>query len=161
MVLLVPTVGAEDVFAVGHEALVGQTQGAAFTVEAVFVPRAALEGDDVYALTESCDGVVAGGALLGHVALVAVHTEHLVVVVGEAGPGQRFGAGRAHEAVTMPWLLLVRHTSRGDWHLAADALLGELLVVAGAAEDVVAFGSEALRSDWSFTVGAGKAVLMP
>lgn len=51
------------------------------------MPRAALKGDDVYTFTKSCDGVVAGGALLGHVALVAVHTEHLVLVVGEAGPG--------------------------------------------------------------------------
>lgn len=102
------------------------------------MPRAALKSDDVYAFTKSGDGVVAGGALLGHVALVAVHAEDLVLVVGEAGPGQRFGAGRAHEAVTVPWLLLVRHPSRGDGLFAAEALLGELLVVAGAAEDVVA-----------------------
>lgn len=125
------------------------------------MPRASLKGDDVYAFAKSCDGIVAGGALLGHVALVAVHTEDLVLVVGEAGPGQRFGAGRAHEAVTVPRLLLVRHPSRGDGLFAAEALLGKLLVVAGAAENVVALGDEALCSDWPFTVGAGEAVLVP
>lgn len=125
------------------------------------MPRASLKSDDVYPFTKSCDGVVAGHALLGHVALVAVHTEHLVLVVGEAGPGQRFGAGRAHEAVTVPRLLLVRHPSGGDGLFAAEALLGELLVVAGAAEDVVAFGEEALRPDRPLTVGASEAILMP
>lgn len=159
--LLVATGGAEDFFAVGHEAFVGQTQGAAFAVEAVFMPGAALERDHVHTFPKPCDGILAGRTFLGHVALVAVHTEDLVLVVGEAGAGQGFGAGRAHEAVTVPGLLLVRHPSRGDGLFAAEALLGELLVITGAAEDVVALGGEALRPDWPFTAGAGEAVLVP
>lgn len=159
--LLVATVGAEDVFAVCHESFVGQTEGASFTVKAVFVPRAALKSDDIYAFTKSCDGVVAGSALLGHVALVTVHTEDLVLVIGEAGPGQRFGAGRAHEAVTVPRLFLVCHPPRGDRLFAAEALLGKLFVIAGAAENVVALRDEALCPNRPLTVGAGEAVLMP
>lgn len=159
--LLVATVGAEDVFAVGHKSFVGQTEGAAFTVEAVLVPGAALERHHVYSFTKACDGVMAGRTLLGHVALVAVHTEHLVLVVGEARPGQRFGTRRAHETVPVPRLLLVRHPSRGDGLFAAEALLGELLVVTRAAEDVVPLGGEALCPDWPLTAGAGEAVLVP
>lgn len=44
---------------------------------------------------------------------------------------------------------------------AAEALLGELLVVAGTAENVSSFREEALRSYWPFTVEAGEAILMP
>lgn len=62
----------------------------------------------------TCDGVLAATALLGHAALVALHAEDLVLVVGEAGARQRFGAGAADEAVTVPRLLLVAHPPRGD-----------------------------------------------
>lgn len=123
--------------------------------------RAALEGDHVYAFSKTCDGVVTPSTLLGHVVLVAVDTEDLLVVVSEAGPGERLGAGRTDETVTVPRLVLVVHPSRGDGLFAADALLGELLVVAGTAEDVIALGDETLRSYWPFTVGAGEAVLVP
>lgn len=62
----------------------------------------------------TCDGVLAAAALLGHAALVAFHAEDLVLVVGEAGARQRFGAGAADEAVAVPRLVLVAHPPRGD-----------------------------------------------
>lgn len=125
------------------------------------MPGASLKGDDIYTFTKSCDGVVAAGTFLGHVAFVAVDTEDLVLVIGETGPGQRLGAGRANETVTVPRLVLVVHASRGYRLFAAEALLGELLVVAGTAENVSSFREEALRSYWPFTVEAGEAILMP
>lgn len=64
--LLVATVGAEDVSSLGHELLVGQTQGASLTVEAVLVPGAALVVHHVHSFTETCDGVLAAAAFLGH-----------------------------------------------------------------------------------------------
>lgn len=63
----------------------------------------------------TCDGALTAAALLGHAALVAFHAEDLVLVVGEAGACQRFGAGAADEAVAVPRLLLVAHPPRGDW----------------------------------------------
>lgn len=87
--LLVSTVGAEDVSPLGYETLVGQTEGAFLTVEAVFVPRAALVVHHVHAFTETCDGVLAAAAFLSHRVLVAVDTEDLVLVVGETRPCQR------------------------------------------------------------------------
>lgn len=62
----------------------------------------------------TCDGILAAAALLGHGGLVAVDAEHLVLVVGEARPRQRLRAGAAHEAVAVPRLVLVVHSSRGD-----------------------------------------------
>lgn len=61
----------------------------------------------------TCDGVLTAAALLGHTVLVAVDTENLVLVFGEAGPCQSLGAGAAHKAVAVPRLLLVVHPSRG------------------------------------------------
>lgn len=62
----------------------------------------------------TCDGVLAAAALLGHAALVTLHAEDLVLVVGEAGARQRFGAGAADKAVAVPRLLLVAHPPGGD-----------------------------------------------
>ena len=59
------------------------------------------------------DGVLAAAALLGHTVLVAVDTEHLILVVGETRPCQRLGAGAAHKTVAVPRLVLVVHSSRG------------------------------------------------
>lgn len=104
---------------------------------------------------------MAAGAFLRHRVLVALDAEHLVLVVGETGPGQRLGAGAAHETVSVPGLVLVVHPPRGDGLFAADTMFGKLLVVAGAAVNVISFREETLRSYWSFTVGAGEAVVMP
>lgn len=87
--LLVAAVGAEDVPPLGYETLVGQTEGASLTVEAVFMPGAALVVHHVHAFTEACDGVLAAAAFLCHAVLVAVDTEDLVLVVGETRPCQR------------------------------------------------------------------------
>lgn len=51
--LLVGAVGAEEVSPFGHEAFVGQVEGASFAVEAVFVPGASLVVHHVHAFTET------------------------------------------------------------------------------------------------------------
>lgn len=159
--LFVAAFSAEDVSSFGYETLVGQTEGASLTVEAVFVPGAALIVHHVHSFTKTCDGMLAPAAFLGHSVLVAVDTEDLVLVVGETCPGQRLGAGAAHETVTVPRLVLVVHSSRGYRLFAADAMFGKFLVIAGAAVNVISFGEETLRSYWSFTVGTGEAFIMP
>jgi len=45
--------------------------------------------------------------------------------------------------------------------LAVEALLGELLVVAGSAVDVIALGQEALRADRLLALKAHEALLVP
>lgn len=87
--LLVCTVRAEDVFSFGHKTLVGQTEGAFLTVEAVLMPGAALIVHHVHTFTETCDWVLAAAAFLCHSSFVAVDTEHLVLMVGETRPSKR------------------------------------------------------------------------
>lgn len=108
--LLVGAVGAEDVSPFGHEAFVGQVEGASFAGEAVFVPGASLVVHHVHAFPETwsqrregwkggfhfcylewfstCDGVLAAATLLRHGVLVTVDAEDLVLVFGEAHPCQ-------------------------------------------------------------------------
>lgn len=40
-------------------------------------------------------------------------------------------------------------------------MLRELPIVARGAVNVTSFGQETLRSDWSFTLGTGEALVMP
>lgn len=161
MSLLVAAVTAQDVFAFGHKALVGQAEGASLAVEAVFVPGAALIVHHIHSFTETCDGVLAAVAFLRHRRLVAVDAEDVVLVFGEAGAGQRFGAAAAHKAMRVPRLVLVVHSSGGYGLFAADTVFCKFLVVTRAAVGVASFGEEALRSYWTFTVGAGEAFVVP
>lgn len=159
--LLVAAVAAQDVSPFGHEALVGQAEGAALAVEAVLVPGASLVAHHGHAFPETCDGVVAAAALLGHRRLVAVDAEDLVLVFGEAGARQRLGAAAAHEAVAVPRPVLVADPSGGYGLAAAHAVFGELLVVARAAVGVAAFRQETLRADWTFAAVTGEAFVVP
>lgn len=159
--LLVGAVGAEDVSPFGDEALVGETEGASFTVEAVFVPDVALVVHHVHAFAKTCNGVLAAAAFLCHRVLVAVHTEDLVLVVGETGPCQWLRAAGAHKTMAVPWLVLVVHSARSYGLFAADAVFGKLLVVAWTAVNVISFGDETLRSYWSFTAATGETLVVP
>lgn len=45
--------------------------------------------------------------------------------------------------------------------IAADTAFGKLLVVAGTAVNIAAFGKEALRSYWAFAAITGEALIVP
>lgn len=62
----------------------------------------------------TCDGVMAARALLGHCALVAVHTICMLLMGGEARFSEGLSAGVAHEAFRVPGLVLVGDSTRGD-----------------------------------------------
>lgn len=150
-----------NVFSAEDEALVGQGQAALLAVEAVLVPGEALVVHHVGAMAEPCDGVLAAVALLGHVGLVAVHAEEVVLVGGEARPGQGLAAGAAHEALGVPGVVLVADAPGGDGLLAVETLLGKLLVMAGGAVDVLALCQEALGADGQLALEALEALLVP
>lgn len=44
---------------------------------------------------------------------------------------------------------------------AAEAVFGKLLIMAGAAVNVISFGKETQRSYWSFTVATGETFIVP
>lgn len=63
--------------------------------------------------------------------------------------------------MAVPRLVLVVHSSGGYSLFAADAVFGELLVMAGVAVHVTSFGEETQRSYWSLTVETGEAFVVP
>ncbi len=63
---------------------------------------------------QTCNGILAAAAFFGHSGFVAVHTVDLFLMGGEAGASQGLSAGGAHEALRMPRLVLVIHTSCGN-----------------------------------------------
>lgn len=158
---LLSTVRAVDVLSVDDKALVGQGEGAFLAVEAVLVPGVTLVVHHVGPMAKPCDGILAAIALLGHGGLVAVHTVDLLLVGGEAGSGQALTACMTHKALGVPGLVLVAYTTCGDGLLAVEAFLGKFLLMARAAEYVVALVQEALRADWLLALEAGEALLMP
>lgn len=63
--------------------------------------------------------------------------------------------------MAVPRLVLVAHSSRGYSLFAADAVFGELLVIAGAAVNVTSFGEEAQRPNRPFTAETGETFIVP
>lgn len=125
------------------------------------MPRATLIVHYVRSLAKSCNGILAAAAFFGHSGFVAVHTVDLFLMGGEAGASQGLSAGGAHEALRMPRLVLVIHTSCGNGLLAASALFGKLLLMAKAAVDVVVLCYETFGADWLLTLIAGETLVMP
>lgn len=110
---------------------------------------------------KTCDGILTSRAFLGHRGLVAVHTVELVLMSSEASASQWLPAGLAHKALRVPGLVLIGYSISRDGLLAACTVLGELLLVARSAVEVIAFGQEAQRADWLLALEAGEALLMP
>lgn len=55
----------------------------------------------------------------------------------------------------------VSHLKAKTHLIAANAVFGKLLIVAGTAVNIAAFGEEALRSYWPFAAVTGEAVIVP
>lgn len=55
----------------------------------------------------------------------------------------------------------VSHLKAKTHLVAADAAFGKLLIVAGTAVNIAAFGKEALRSYWPFATVTGETVIVP
>lgn len=158
---LLGAVGAVDVLSVQDEALVGEGQRALLAVKAVLVPGVVLIVHHVGPFAKTCDGILTARAFLGYRGLVAVHAVEVVLVSSEATASQWLPAGLAHEALRVPGLVLIGDPISGDGLLAAGTVLGELLLVARSAVEVIALGQEAQRADWLLALEAGEALLMP
>jgi len=152
--------GAEDVVTFSEEATANQGHGALLAVEAVVVPLALLERN-VLAASEAADGGGAGGALLGVKVAEAVETIRKVISRGKPLARQLLLAASAKEAVLVPRLLTVGHSTSGDGLLAVHTLHCKLLLVAGHAEIMAFLRDEALRANGLLASLAGEAGLMP
>lgn len=136
--LLLGTVGAQDVGAVGDEAASHQAGLAAGTDKAIVMPVPILERNEASAanacakrerergrvsqlfyraaqfLRLTCNGLHTRGATLGEQLAKALGTVGLLVAASEPLPGQRDVAVGAREALAMPRFIFIGHAPRGD-----------------------------------------------
>jgi hypothetical protein len=109
----------------------------------------------------TCDWFGAGEASLSEEIAVAVGAIGLVVLGGKSLTSQRICAVGAGETLSVPGLVLVRHSSTRDDFLTLDAPCGKLLFVAPSAVNFLLAGDEALRPDRVLANAASKALLVP
>lgn len=153
-------VRAEDVGAVGEEATAHQGHVTLVAHEAVAVPVALLERDELGA-AQASDGLGAATALLGEEVAEALGAVRLVLAGGELVTGQHLAAVGAGEAVTVPGGSLVGDASLVDHPVALHAALSILLLVAGHTDHLLVTWDEALVADWLRAHLAAEALLMP
>lgn len=158
---LLGAVRAVDVLSVDDEALVGHGEGAFLAVKAVFMPGFVLVVHHIGPSAKSCNGILTSRALLGHIALITVHTVELILMGCEASSSQRLLARVTHKALGVPGLVLIGESTAGNGLFAANAVLGKLLLVAGSAVHVITLGQEALGADRLLALKAGEALFMP
>lgn len=116
---------------------------------------------DVLASPKSTDGGGAGGTFFGIQVTEAVEAVGKVITGGEALTRQLLLTASTQETVLVPWLVMIGHTSSGDWLLALNTLHGKLLFVTGHAVVIVVFRDEALGANWLLAALAAEAGFMP
>lgn len=154
------TLRTQDVVTFSEEATPNQGYRALLAVEAIIVPLALLKRN-ILATTQATDWCCAGGTLLGIKVAKAVETIGKVISRCEPLSRQLLLAAGAQEAVLMPRLLTVGHTSSGDGLLAMDALHGKLLLITRHTEVMVVLRDETLGANWLLASLTGEASLMP
>lgn len=154
------TVGTQDVALVGDETLSDQGASAHGTDETVVVPVAILERDEAGS-SDTSDGLGAGGTPLGEQLAIAVGAVWLLLPGGESLAGEAAVTVCATEALPMPGLVTVGHTTRLDDLVAFDASGGELLLVASCAVNIVVPWDEGSGSDGVLADHTTEALLMP
>lgn len=158
--LLLGAFGTDDVLRVGDETSSDQRRLAHGADEAVVVPVAVFERDETSS-ADTGDWLRAGCTPLGEEFTETFGTIGLIVARSKSLSGQRSRTVSAGEALTMPWLVLVSHTTLGDDLVALDAASGKLLLVAAGAIDFLFAWDETLGSDRSLADAAAEALLVP
>jgi len=154
------TFGAEDVVSVGEESATHQRTAAAVAVEAVAVPVALLERDELCA-TKTSDGLGTFDAFLGEEITEAVSTVRLVLARRELLSRQRLVTVGAGETLLMPWCTLVRDAALVDHAIALETPLCKVLLIARHTDDFLIARDETLVPDRLLTHRATETLLMP
>lgn len=81
--------------------------------EAVVVPVPVFERDELGA-ADACDGLVASEAAFCEEFSKTISTVGLLISAGKTGASQACLTVRACEALSVPWFVLVCHSSTGD-----------------------------------------------
>lgn len=152
--------GTQDVLLVGQEALTDERDVTAVTAEAVRMPMAVVERDELRT-AKSGDGLSTATTLLGKQLPEAVGAVGLVLTGGELLTSQHLLTVGALEAVAMEGGALIGDATLVDHAIAAVAALGELILVAGHANELGVTWDEALVADWLLADVAAEALLVP
>lgn len=116
---------------------------------------------DIFSSTKPANRVGASSTFLSIEIAEAVKAVSKFIPGCKALPGQLLLASSAYEALLMPRLLSVSHSSCSNGLLALYALHSKLLLITGYTEVLIVFRDEALCSDWLLAPQADEAGLMP
>lgn len=158
--LVTATVWAQDVSLIHEEATTNHGGIALVADKAVTMPVTLLKRDELSA-TKTSNRLGAAAALFGKLFAVAVSAVWFLVFGRKLFLGQLLVACGAREALTMPWHVLIGHTSLVDHAIALGTFLSELALVARNADDLLIPGDKALVPDWLRAHHACEALLMP
>lgn len=152
--------GADDVLAAREEAATDEGHAALVAAEAIAVPVALVKRDE-FGASQSSDGFGAPAALLGKEFSETVGAVGTFFARGELLAGQDAAAVGAGEAVAVEGCALVGDATLVNHSVALSTTLGELLLVAGHADELVVTWDEPLVSDWLPAGEADEALLVP
>jgi len=145
---------------VGEEATSDQRLVALIAAKAITVPVAVIERYKLCA-AETSDWLGAAAAFLGEEFAEAVGTVRLVLARRKLLTSQDLLAVGAHETVPMERCALVCDPSFVDHPVALGTALGELLLVAGHADELLVARDEPLVADRLLTHAAAETLLVP
>jgi len=111
--------------------------------------------------TQPSDRFRAADALLSKELSKALRAVRLLILGGELFSGQHLVALRAHEALAMPWGVLVGDSSLVDHPITLETPLSVLLLIARHADYLLVTWDETLAPYWLQANLAAEALLMP
>lgn len=145
---------------VRNEALADQRRLALSTDETIVVPMAVFERDETGA-ADASNGLGACGASFSEEFAEAFSAVRILVTRCKPLSSEGGVAVGASEALTMPWIFLVSHTSLSDDLIALNAASSELILVTPGAVDLLFTWDEALSPNGILADNAAEALLMP
>lgn len=116
---------------------------------------------DELGTTQTCNGFGATDTLLSKQFSEALCAERLLVLRGELLASQHLVALGAHEALPVPWGVLVSDATLVDHPIALETSLGILLLITGHTDNLLVTWYETLASYWLQTDLTTEALLMP
>jgi len=158
--LLFSTLRTNNILPVCYEAFANHRTLARRADKAIIMPVATLKRKKSCS-TNACKRLSTGSTSLREKFTKAISAVVLVISGCKSLSSQRFLAVCTGEALSVPGIIPVGHTSLGDHLSALDTLGGELVLVTLCAVDVVFLGDEGLCANRILASAADKTLLVP
>jgi len=158
--LLFSTLWTNNILPICYEAFANHRTLARRADEAIIMPVSTLKRNKSGS-TNACNWLITGSTSLREKFTKAISAVGLVISGCESLSRQRFRTVCAGEALSVPGLISVGHTSLSDHFAALDTLGGKLVLVAFCAVDVVLLRDKGLCANRHLTSAADKTLLVP